>query len=402
MTQIVPGEIIVRRNGSDDVPRRRRRAGRDHRRSRRHRHRHGRRRRRTSTKPRPRRRASARRPGCATRSPTKRSRRSTPRWPGRWRSCRSRSAADASRRMAIPARAWLASYDRTWLRADVVAGITLAAYLLPAAIGDASLAGLPPEAGLYACLFGGLVFWLFCSSRQTAVTVTSAISLLVGASLGEMAGGDPARHAALAACTALMVAGARLRGLRRRAPAPSSTSSRKPCSSASSAASRCSWRARSCRSCSASAAATAISGSAWATSSAASATPTRRRSTLGLDRPGAAAARQDRPEEPARRALRRGRRHRRRARAAPRRARRGAARRGAAGPADAGAAAGQPRRRQRARCRWRWRASSSRPSKPRRSGGCSPPSTAIGSTPRRSSWRSAAPISWPASAADFR
>ena len=95
---------------------------------------------------------------------------------------------------------------RAWLRPDVAAGITLAAYLLPAGLGDASLAGLPPEAGLYACLFGGLVFWLFCSSRQTAVTVTSAISLLVGASLAEIAGGDPARHAALAACTALLVA----------------------------------------------------------------------------------------------------------------------------------------------------------------------------------------------------
>src|SRR6185369_949457 len=99
---------------------------------------------------------------------------------------------------------WLASYDRRWLAADVVAGGTLAAYLLPAALGDASLAGLPSEAGLYACLFGGLVFWLFCSSRQTSITVTSAISLLVGSSLGAMAGGDPARYSALAACTALL------------------------------------------------------------------------------------------------------------------------------------------------------------------------------------------------------
>ena len=96
-----------------------------------------------------------------------------------------------------------------------MAGVTLAAYLLPAAIGDASLAGLPPQAGLYACLFGGLVFWLFCSSRHTAVTITSAISLLVGASLGEMSGGDPARHATLAACTALMVAVHGVHGVRR-------------------------------------------------------------------------------------------------------------------------------------------------------------------------------------------
>src|SRR3954471_11815343 len=99
--------------------------------------------------------------------------------------------------MTIGAPAWLTSYDRTWLRPDVMAGITLAAYLLPAALGDASLAGLPPEAGLYACLFGGLVFWLFCSSRLTSITVTSAISLLVGASLGAIDGGDPLRHTAL-------------------------------------------------------------------------------------------------------------------------------------------------------------------------------------------------------------
>jgi high affinity sulfate transporter 1 len=106
----------------------------------------------------------------------------------------------------VPALGWLRSYQRSWLRSDVVAGITLAAYLMPAAIGDASLAGLPPEAGLYACLFAGLVFWLFTSSRQTTVTVTSAISLLVGSTLGPLAGGDPARYAAMASATAVMVA----------------------------------------------------------------------------------------------------------------------------------------------------------------------------------------------------
>ncbi len=106
----------------------------------------------------------------------------------------------------VPALAWLRVYQRGWLHADVIAGATLAAYLVPAAIGDASLAGLPPQAGLYACLFPALVFWLFCSSRHTAVSVTSAISLLIGASLGELAGGDPARFAALASCTALLTA----------------------------------------------------------------------------------------------------------------------------------------------------------------------------------------------------
>ncbi|HVJ79916.1 MAG TPA: SulP family inorganic anion transporter [Planctomycetia bacterium] len=106
----------------------------------------------------------------------------------------------------IPAASWLRRYDLAWLRGDLIAGITLAAYLLPAALGDASLANLPPEAGLYACLFSGLIYWLFCSSRHTAITVTSAISLLIGASLGGIAGGDASRFAALAAGTALLVA----------------------------------------------------------------------------------------------------------------------------------------------------------------------------------------------------
>ena len=107
---------------------------------------------------------------------------------------------------AFPAVTWLRNYQPGWFRLDLVASVTLAAYLLPAALGDASLANLPPPAGLYACLFGGLVFWIFCSSRQTAVSVTSAISLVIGSSLGEITGGNTMRFGMLAAATALLVA----------------------------------------------------------------------------------------------------------------------------------------------------------------------------------------------------
>ena len=89
---------------------------------------------------------------------------------------------------AFPAAEWFCAVTIVPGFASILLGITLAAYLLPAALGDASLARLPSEAGLYACLFGGLVFWLFCSSRQTSITVTSAISLLIGSSLGEHGG----------------------------------------------------------------------------------------------------------------------------------------------------------------------------------------------------------------------
>ncbi len=106
----------------------------------------------------------------------------------------------------IPALGWLRTYNAGSFRADLIAGVTLAAYLMPAGIGDASLAGLPPEAGLYACLFPALVFWLFCSSRHTAITVTSGLSLLIGASLGPLAEGDVVRYSALAAACALLMA----------------------------------------------------------------------------------------------------------------------------------------------------------------------------------------------------
>src|SRR5215813_4874694 len=106
---------------------------------------------------------------------------------------------------ASPAVLWLSSYRLGWFRLDLVAGVTLAAYLLPAALGDASLANLPPEVGLYACLFGGLVCWIFCGSRFTVASVTSAISLVIGSSLTEITGGNTARFGTLAAITALLV-----------------------------------------------------------------------------------------------------------------------------------------------------------------------------------------------------
>jgi len=118
----------------------------------------------------------------------------------------SRSSLVLRFRTALPALTWMRTYSKGWLQGDLVAGVTLAAYLLPAALGDASLANLPPQAGLYACLFAGLFFWLFCSSQHTVVTVTSAISLLVGASLGQISAGDTTRFGALAASTALLVA----------------------------------------------------------------------------------------------------------------------------------------------------------------------------------------------------
>jgi len=105
-----------------------------------------------------------------------------------------------------PITRWLPGYEAAWLRPDIVAGLTLAAFTIPVALAYASLAGLPSQVGLYCVMLGGLAYAVFGSSRQMAVGPTSSISILVASTLGALVAGDPARYAALAAATALMVA----------------------------------------------------------------------------------------------------------------------------------------------------------------------------------------------------
>ena len=88
-----------------------------------------------------------------------------------------------------------------------MAGVTLAAYAIPVSLAYASLAGLPPQNGIYCYLLGGLFYALFGTSRQLAVGPTSAISMLVGVTVAGMANGDLARWADIAALTALVFAG---------------------------------------------------------------------------------------------------------------------------------------------------------------------------------------------------
>ncbi len=109
-------------------------------------------------------------------------------------------------RAAFPPAQWLPGYRPQWLAHDAIAGITLAAYAIPVSLAYASLAGLPPEVGIYCYLLGGLFYALFGSSRQLAIGPTSAISRLVGVTIAGMAGGDPARWAAIAALTAIVIA----------------------------------------------------------------------------------------------------------------------------------------------------------------------------------------------------
>ena len=73
---------------------------------------------------------------------------------------------------------WLLSYRREWLRADVVAGLTTAAVVIPQAMACATIAGLSVEFGLYVALAPMLVYAVLGTSRPLSVSCTSTIAIL--------------------------------------------------------------------------------------------------------------------------------------------------------------------------------------------------------------------------------
>jgi sulfate permease, SulP family len=113
----------------------------------------------------------------------------------------------APRWSGFPPAQWLSDYPGKWLAPDALAGFTLAAYAIPVSLAYAALAGLPPQMGLYCYLVGGLGYALFGSSRHLAVGPTSAISLVFGVTIAQMAGGDADRLLSLAALATLLTAG---------------------------------------------------------------------------------------------------------------------------------------------------------------------------------------------------
>ncbi|MGZ5403382.1 MAG: SulP family inorganic anion transporter, partial [Nocardioides sp.] len=88
---------------------------------------------------------------------------------------------------------------------DVLAGVTVAAYLIPQVMAYAEIAGLPAVVGLWATVGPLLVYAVLGSSRQLSVGPESTTALMTAAAVGPIAAGDPARYAALAAALGLVV-----------------------------------------------------------------------------------------------------------------------------------------------------------------------------------------------------
>jgi SulP family sulfate permease len=105
----------------------------------------------------------------------------------------------------LPSLVSVREYRSSWLRGDLMAGLSVAAYLVPQALAYAALAGLNPAAGLWTALPPLLVYALLGSSRQLSVGPESTTALMTAAVLGPLALGDSVRYAHFATTLALLV-----------------------------------------------------------------------------------------------------------------------------------------------------------------------------------------------------
>ncbi|MBS0559989.1 MAG: SulP family inorganic anion transporter [Proteobacteria bacterium] len=96
-------------------------------------------------------------------------------------------------------------YPLRWLSSDLVAGVTLAAYGIPVSLAYATLAGMPPQVGIYGYLMGGLGYALAGSSRYLAMGPTSAISLMIGSTASTMVAAGGSDYAGIATAAAIGV-----------------------------------------------------------------------------------------------------------------------------------------------------------------------------------------------------
>ena len=105
----------------------------------------------------------------------------------------------------VPVPVSLRGYQLAWLRGDLLAGVTVAAFLVPQVMAYAQVAGVPPVAGLWAALPALVVYAVLGSSRCLSMGPESTTALMTAVAIGPLAAGSPARYAGLAASLALLV-----------------------------------------------------------------------------------------------------------------------------------------------------------------------------------------------------
>ncbi len=113
-------------------------------------------------------------------------------------------SARRATRHTWPILQWVPGYKRSWLRFDVIAGLTVCGILVPEGMAYAQLAGVPPEYAFYAAPIGLLAYAVLGSSRQLVVAVSSAVAIMSAATISELATAGSAEYIALTAALAVL------------------------------------------------------------------------------------------------------------------------------------------------------------------------------------------------------
>lgn len=105
----------------------------------------------------------------------------------------------------MPGMRWMRSYQRAWLWRDLLAGVSMAAVIVPLAMAYGQLSGLPPIVGIYASLLPLVAYSLFGTSKHLIIGPDASTTALMVTVIAPLAGGNVARFAALAGTLALLV-----------------------------------------------------------------------------------------------------------------------------------------------------------------------------------------------------
>jgi len=98
----------------------------------------------------------------------------------------------------------LRGYRRAWLPGDLLAGVTVAAYLVPQVMAYATIVGLPPVTGLWAAVPALIAYVFFGTSKSLSMGPEATTALMTLVAIRPLADGDPARYAELASMLALL------------------------------------------------------------------------------------------------------------------------------------------------------------------------------------------------------
>lgn len=104
----------------------------------------------------------------------------------------------------LPIVKWLPSYDRAWLRKDIIAGLSVWALMVPTSMGYATISGVPVQYGLYAAAVGLIAFALFTTSQQVTEGPSSSTAAVLGAGVLSVAAAGSDNAVAMAAAVVLV------------------------------------------------------------------------------------------------------------------------------------------------------------------------------------------------------